>query len=270
MYSAVLLADRVHAARSAPACHQSPSGPLPRLIVGNRRPLPVVPLLRSSTPLCEGNEERRTGRSYPASSGITSSCRRGARSERAASAGPWRAAPARDRSGQDSVVRSPGRRGRSEFCSRPTPAGLRKQRTAAAARDRRGRRSVAGDRAPAGPCAVAAGGRRRQTDHPAVGFALPRYRHCRHAGRRRRARAERGPARGHPACDAGDLVEHFADDAPREERVPARTGDGRAFIDTAPGGRGSGACQAMRLAGDPHLRNGVRDENVGAERRARP
>ena len=114
-----------------------------------------------------------------------------------------------------------------------------------------------------------AAGDDRQTVPPSAS----RYRDSclrRHAGRRRRARAERGPARGHPACDAGDLVEHFADDAPREERVPARTGDGRAFIDTAPGGRGSGACQAMRLAGDPHLRNGVRDENVGAERRARP
>lgn len=29
--------------------HQSPSGALPRLIVGNRTPLPVVPLFRSST-----------------------------------------------------------------------------------------------------------------------------------------------------------------------------------------------------------------------------
>ena len=35
------------------------------------------------------------------------------------------------------------------------------------------------------------------------------------------------------ACDAADLVEHFADDAPPEERVPARTGDGRALIDTS-------------------------------------
>ena len=50
------------------------------------------------------------------------------------------------------------------------------------------------------------------------------------------------------ACDAGDL-EHFADDAPPEERVPARTGDARALIDIAPGR----ACQAMRLVGDPHL-----------------
>ena len=31
--------------------HQSPSGALPRLIVGNRTPLPVVPLFRSSTPV---------------------------------------------------------------------------------------------------------------------------------------------------------------------------------------------------------------------------
>ena len=50
---------------SAPACHQSPSGPLPRLIVGNRPLLPVVPLSRSSTPLCEGDEERRTERFLP-------------------------------------------------------------------------------------------------------------------------------------------------------------------------------------------------------------
>ena len=42
------------------------------------------------------------------------------------------------------------------------------------------------------------------------------------------------------ACDAADLVEHFADDAPPEERVPARTGDGRALIDTAPAVRDSG------------------------------
>ena len=34
-----------------------------------------------------------------------------------------------------------------------------------------------------------------------------------------------------------------------EEHVPARTGDARALIDTAPGR----ACQAMRLVGDPHL-----------------
>ena len=71
-------------------------------------------------------------------------------------------------------------------------------------------------------------------------------------------------------CDAGDLVDHFADDAPPEEGVPARTGDARALIGTAPGGRGSGHAKRCRLVGDPHLRNGVRDENVGAERRARP
>ena len=41
------------------------------------------------------------------------------------------------------------------------------------------------------------------------------------------------------AWDAGDR-EHLADDAAPEERVPARTGDARALIDTAPGGRGSG------------------------------
>ena len=36
--------------------------------------------------------------------------------------------------------------------------------------------------------------------------------------------------------DAGDLVKHFADDAPPEARVLARTGDGRAPIDTARAG----------------------------------
>ena len=37
------------------------------------------------------------------------------------------------------------------------------------------------------------------------------------------------------ACDAADLVEHFADDAPPEERVPARTGDGRGTHRHGPG-----------------------------------
>ena len=46
------------------------------------------------------------------------------------------------------------------------------------------------------------------------------------------------------ACDAGDLVEHFADDALPEKRVPARTGDARA-LDTVPG-----AGMAARMSGD--------------------
>ena len=49
---------------------------------------------------------------------------------------------------------------------------------------------------------------------------------------------------------ADDLVEHFADDAPPEERVQARTKDARGLI-RPPGGRGSGrarqcACSATR------------------------
>ena len=34
--------------------------------------------------------------------------------------------------------------------------------------------------------------------------------------------------------DADDLIEHFADDPPPEERVQARTNDARTLIDTAP------------------------------------
>ena len=71
----------------SPAGSRSPSGPLPRLIVGNRTSVPVVSLFRSSNPrLCEGCEERRTGRSYPACSRITSSGRCGPDLSRAASA----------------------------------------------------------------------------------------------------------------------------------------------------------------------------------------
>ena len=93
----------------------------------------------------------------------------------------------------------------------------------------------------------------------------------RHAGRRRRARAERGPARGTPQLATQAI---WSSTSPttrcRKKRVPARVGDARVLIDTAPGGRGSGHARRCRLVGDPHLRNGVRDENVGAERRARP
>ena len=63
--------------------------------------------------------------------------------------------------------------------------------------------------------------------------------------------------------NADDLVEHFADDAPPDERVQARTHDARALIDTAP----SRACQAMRLLGDPYLLNGVSDRSVRIEAR---
>ena len=52
-----------------------------------------------------------------------------------------------------------------------------------------------------------------------------------------------------------------ADDAPPEDRVQARTNDGRALIDTAP----RRACQAMRLLGDPRLLNGGSDESVRVE-----
>ena len=64
---------------------------------------------------------------------------------------------------------------------------------------------------------------------------------------------------------ADDLVEHFADDAPPDERVQARTHDARALIDTAPGRAWQRACQAMRLLGDPQLPNGVSDERVRIE-----
>ena len=66
---------------------------------------------------------------------------------------------------------------------------------------------------------------------------------------------------------AGDLVENFADDAPPEERVQARTNDARGLIDTAPGRAWQRACQAMRLLGDPQLPNGVADESVRIEAR---
>ena len=62
-------------------------------------------------------------------------------------------------------------------------------------------------------------------------------------------------------------MEHYADDAPPDERVRARTKDARGLIDTAPGRAWQRACQAMRLLGDPHLPNGVSDENVRIEAR---
>ena len=65
--------------------------------------------------------------------------------------------------------------------------------------------------------------------------------------------------------DADDLVEHFADDVPPDERVLARTHDAQALIDTAPGRAWQRACQAMRLLGDPQLPNGVSDECVRIE-----
>ena len=67
--------------------------------------------------------------------------------------------------------------------------------------------------------------------------------------------------------DADDLLEHFADDAPPEERVLARTADARALVDTAPRRAWQRACQAMRLLGDPQLPNGVADETVRLEAR---
>ncbi len=66
---------------------------------------------------------------------------------------------------------------------------------------------------------------------------------------------------------ADDLVEHFADDAPPDERVQARTKDAQGLIDAAPGRAWQRACQAMRLLGDPHLPNGVSDANVRIEAR---
>ena len=60
-------------------------------------------------------------------------------------------------------------------------------------------------------------------------------------------------------------MEHFADDAPPDERVQARTHDARALIDTAPGRAWQRACQAMRLLGDPQLPTGVSDQSVRIE-----
>ena len=67
--------------------------------------------------------------------------------------------------------------------------------------------------------------------------------------------------------DADDLVEHFVDDSPPDERVQARTHDARALIDTAPGRAWQRAYQAMRLLGDPHLPNGVSDQTVRQDAR---
>ena len=77
-------------------------------------------------------------------------------------------------------------------CGPPVPAGIAGRRVAGRVRrvdrvvvvdevqdltllgDRRRRRVVPGDRAPAGTCAVAAGGRRRRADGASVGFRLGR------------------------------------------------------------------------------------------------
>lgn len=69
---------------------------------------------------------------------------------------------------------------------------------------------------------------------------------------------------------ADDLVEHFADDAPPEERLQARTKDARGLIDTVPGRAWQRACQAVRLLGDPQLPNGVSDKSVRIEARTTP
>ena len=62
--------------------------------------------------------------------------------------------------------------------------------------------------------------------------------------------------------DPEDLIEHFTDDAPPEERVLARTNDARSLIDATPRRAWQRACQAVRLLGDPGLPNGVSDETV--------
>ena len=67
--------------------------------------------------------------------------------------------------------------------------------------------------------------------------------------------------------DPDDLIEHFADEAPPEERVLARTNDARALVDAAPRRAWQRACQAMRLLGDSHLPNGVADETVRLDAR---
>ena len=68
----------------------------------------------------------------------------------------------------------------------------------------------------------------------------------RHAGRRRRARAERGPARGTPQLATQAT---WSSTSPttrcRKKRVPARVGDARVLIDTAPGRAWQRARQAM-------------------------
>ena len=65
------------------------------------------------------------------------------------------------------------------------------------------------------------------------------------------------------ACDAGDLIEHFAEDAPRDERVPARTNEARVLLIRVPGGRD----KRRSLLGDPHWPNRVSDESGGVEAR---
>ena len=65
------------------------------------------------------------------------------------------------------------------------------------------------------------------------------------------------------ACDAGDLVEHFADDERRTNACRrGRTKRGYSSI-RAPGGR----AKRCSLLGDPHLANRVSDESGRAESR---
>ena len=175
----------------------------------------------------------------------------------------WRVAPAHGRPwGKVLLCVSPRRRVRSK----PTPAGPREQRT---------RRRCSRPPWSSEPCLAVA--RRRdhaswpladgddKTDHPADGL-----------------RATETPAF---ADMPGDGAQELSADLPEEHRSLRRRRSGRALrrrhaaTGTRAGadGRRAGAhrhgpdrawqraCPAMRLVGDPHLRNGVRDENAGAE-----
>ena len=71
--------------------------------------------------------------------------------------------------------------------------------------------------------------------------------------------------------DFVDLVDHFTDHAPPDERVQARTRNARALVDTKPGRAcGSKRVRRCRLLGDPHLPNGVSDESARIEARSNP
>ena len=175
----------------------------------------------------------------------------------------WRVAPAHGRPGARSCCAfSPRRRVRSK----PTPAGPREQRT---------RRRCSRPPWSSEPCLAVA--RRRdhaswpladgddKTDRPADGL-----------------RATETPAF---ADMPGDGAQELSGDLPEEHRSLRRRRSGRALrrrhaargTRAGADGRRAGshrhgperawqrACPAMRLVGDPHLRNGVRDENAGAE-----
>ena len=119
---------------------------------------------------------------------------------------------------------------------------------------------------------MAAGGRRRQTDRPAGRLrATERPAFADMLGDEGAYELSADLPADTAACEAGDLVEHFADATPRIERVQAPTGDARALIDTPPRSSvaaGTPGDAAARRPSSARRRPG--GENVGAERRARP